>query len=187
MGYTTDFFGSFQLDKPLSIAQRDYLTMFSETRRMKRDASKIPTLTGKTKGRIFNDSTDDAKNVHCLDLLAKVGLDVGPEGAYYCGTGSYGQGEDSSVVDYNWPPTGQPGLWCQWVPTEDGTGIEWNGSEKFYEYVKWLEYIINHFLKPWGLTLNGEVEWQGEEREDRGMIIVKDNVVTTKKAKVTWE
>jgi hypothetical protein len=155
---------------------------------MKRDASKILVLTGKAKKHIFQtDGTENVKNESCLELLDKVGLDVGPEGAYYCGCGYAGQGEDESIVDFNIPATGQPGLWCQWVPTEDGTGIGWNGAEKFYNYVEWLDYLIKHFLKPWGLVLNGEVEWQGEDQGDVGKIIVKDNVVTTKKAKITWE
>ena len=30
--------------------------------------------------------------------------------------------------------TTYPGIWCQWVPTDDGKGIEWDGGEKFYNY-----------------------------------------------------
>lgn len=72
---------------------------------------------------------------------------------------------------------GFPGFWCDWVPTEDGTGLEHNGNEKFYNYVEWLEYIIEHFVKPWNLKLNGEIEWRGEEWEDTGTIYVEDNIV----------
>lgn len=71
-----------------------------------------------------------------------------------------------------------PGYYCQWVPTEDGIGIEWDGGEKFYEYVEWLEYIIKHFLEPKGYVLNGAVRYQGEEIGDVGRIEVKDNQVT---------
>jgi hypothetical protein len=53
--------------------------------------------------------------------------------------------------------------------------------------VEWLDYLIENFLEPWGIKVNGEVEWQGEERDDRGLIVVKDNEVTTKRPKVTWE
>ena len=35
------------------------------------------------------------------------------------------------VKDYNRPPQGQPGLWCDWTPTDDGSAIRWNGTEKF--------------------------------------------------------
>jgi hypothetical protein len=33
------------------------------------------------------------------------------------------------------------------------------------------------FLAPWGYVLNGEVEWQGEDEEDTGKILVVDNSV----------
>ncbi len=77
--------------------------------------------------------------------------------------------------------SGVPGYYCQWIPTKDGAAIEWDGNEKFYSYVEWLEYIIEHFLEPWQLTLNGEVVWQGEEIGDIGVIAVKDNMVTAQK------
>lgn len=70
-----------------------------------------------------------------------------------------------------------PGYYCQWVPTDDGMGIEWDGSEKFYQYVEWLEYIIKHFLAPKGYELNGAIRYQGEEIGDVGRIEVKKNVV----------
>lgn len=78
-----------------------------------------------------------------------------------------------------------PGIWCQWVPTHDGVGIEWDGMEKFYGYVEWLEYIIEHFLGPKGYVLNGVVRYQGEDIEDVGRIEVKDNVVTQTKLDAT--
>jgi hypothetical protein len=36
---------------------------------------------------------------------------------------------------------------------------------------------IHKFLKPNGYTLNGEVEYQGEDEMDSGMIVVKNNIV----------
>jgi hypothetical protein len=103
------------------------------------------------------------------------------------GKEDFGQGQDDSIVNYNTPPSGQPSLWCQWVPNENGTAIEWDGGEKFYEYVDWIEYLISNFLAPWGYVLNGEVEWSGEDRDDRGMIIIDNNIVTTKRAVVSYE
>lgn len=40
------------------------------------------------------------------------------------------------------------GVWCQWVPTSDGTALEWNGEEKFYEADGWMRYLIDQLLKP---------------------------------------
>lgn len=93
--------------------------------------------------------------------------------------GEGGNREDLGILDVNRRPNGQPGLWCQWVPNKKGTAIEWDGGEKFYYYVGWLEYIVKHFLGPWGYVLNGEVKWKGEERGDRGTIVVVNNVVST--------
>lgn len=123
MGYTTDFYGEFKLDKALTVAQKKELEDFAEER-------------------------------HGGNMDVHVGF---------------------------------PGFYCQWVPTVDGDGIEWDGNEKFYEYVEWLEYIIKHFIEPWGLKLNGEVEWQGESNDDRGLIVVVDNEVSTKTGRVVYE
>jgi hypothetical protein len=75
---------------------------------------------------------------------------------------------------------GFPGFWCDWVPTEDGEGIEWNGGEKFYDYEKWLQLIIDTYLTPWGIKLTGKVEYQGEEIGDHGTVsVVKGKVKKT--------
>ena len=47
--------------------------------------------------------------------------------------------------------------------------------------------LIEKFLKPWGYTLNGQVEWSGEESGDLGLLVVKDNVVSTRIGKVTYD
>jgi hypothetical protein len=168
MGYTTDFNGKFNLDKPLTPAHKNYLEKFAETRRMKRNRTKASQIEDIT--RIAAD------------------LPIGKEGAYFVGAkGMCGQDRDDSIVDYNTPPSGQPSLWCQWVPNNDGTAIEWDGGEKFYEYVDWIKYLIQHFIKPWGYTLNGEVEWFGESHDDRGLIVIDNNVVTTKTAVISYE
>lgn len=150
MGYDTEFRGGFELDKPLSPEHKEYLTKFSETRRFSKKAER------------FSDP-----------IREKVGLPYGSQGCY-----SLVDCED--VLDYNCPPEGQPVLWCHWVPNDDGTEIVWDEGEKFYGYVTWLEYLIAHFLKPWGYVLNGECDWRGEGFYDLGTIIVKDNVVISK-------
>lgn len=116
----------------------------------------------------------------------KVGL-LNKSDYYVDGDGYKGQDKDDSVLDYNAHPTGQPGLWCKWSPNEEGTEIEWNGVEKFYDYIEWIKYLIEHFLSPWSYVLNGKVEWFGEEPGDMGVIEIKDNVVKVKRAKITYE
>ena len=112
----------------------------------------------------------------------------GIEGEFFVdGTGYAGQDVDSTVSNGNQPPKTQPGLWCQWRPNDEGTEIEWDGGEKFYAYVEWLQYLIDNIFSPRGYTLNGEVEWYGEDSDDRGKIVVENNVVTTKKGTIVYE
>jgi hypothetical protein len=73
---------------------------------------------------------------------------------------------------------GTPGAWCQWEPNEEGTAILHDQGEKFYEYVAWMEYIVDKFLIPWGYIANGCISWDGEESDDDGIIDVINNVVT---------
>jgi len=91
-----------------------------------------------------------------------------------------GQDKDSSIIDYNSPPTTQPGLWCQWIPSKSKDAIEWDGNEKFYDYVEWIQYMINNFFSPWGYVLNGIVYWKGEDENDVGLINIKNNVLEVK-------
>lgn len=151
MGYTTEFVGEVDIVPPLNQEEIDFLNKFSTTRRMKR------------------------KN-----------------GPYFVdGSGFAEQGNDADVEEYNSPPDGQPGLWCQWVPTDGGNTIEWDGGEKFYHAAEWMEYIIDHFLKPGAVAAselpflqanhvcNGRIEAQGDDRDDRWLLKVINNVVTT--------
>ena len=71
----------------------------------------------------------------------------------------------------------RPPIYCQWKPTTDGSGIEWDGNEKFYAWREWLQYIVAHFLQPWGYELSGEVRWRGESEDDAGTIYAKANQI----------
>jgi len=135
----------------------------------------------------------------------------GNDGEYFAmDDGEHGQSKDKSIIEYNHPPGQvgygdtdfddiyeenkrrlaeglcQPGLWCQWELSDEET-LEWNQVEKFYEYTEWLKYLIKHFFEPWGIKLNGEIEWDGEDSEDFGKIVVKDNDVKELFGKITYE
>ena len=61
--------------------------------------------------------------------------------------------DDRAVVDiddYNTPPEGQPQLWCPWRPSCAGTClvVPDNGENKHYQATRWLQYLVDHFLKP---------------------------------------
>jgi hypothetical protein len=168
MGYTTDFVGSIEVSPALTDEHKEFIDTFAATRRMKRN----PDLAEKLSDKI----RENAK------------LPIGEEGANFVGgKGFAGQDHDDSVIEHNDPPKGQPSLWCQWVSSEDGDAIIWDGGEKFYYYTEWLEYIIENYLRPWGYTLNGEIEWCGEDYDDRGMIVVDDNDVSSRIGRVVYE
>ena len=102
------------------------------------------------------------------------------QGPYYVEDGNEG------VTNGNQPPEGQPGLWCNWVPSKCGTFIEWNEAEKFYESEEWMKYIIEHFLVPAGHICNGEIEANGEDPQDMWLLAVKDNVVSVAQGSISY-
>jgi len=193
MGYTTDFHGKLELSRTATEIEKQYINTFSGTRKMRRDVSKLMELYNGKHGYPHNDS---------IDSLTPEQI-YGNEGEYFAmDDGKSGQTNDTSIIDYNSAPGQnfddwkkltqqireglcQPGLWCQWVLTEDGNFLEWDGGEKFYYYTEWLQYMIKHFFQPWGILLNGKIEWEGEESDDVGVIIVEDNKVIVKESKIS--
>lgn len=110
------------------------------------------------------------------------------KGPYHVDAGGFmGQGHEPDIRDYNRPPAGQPSLWCGWEPTEDGTAIVWDGGEKFYSSVEWMQYLIDHFLRPGALAkeqlpflranhqVSGEIVAQGEDASDSWCLVVENN------------
>lgn len=153
MGYTTDFDGYITIDPPLSGHEISYLNDFAKTRRYQHN-----------KGPYYITSMDNLE-----------------------------------VVNINKAPEGQPGLWCQWEISSDGARIHWDGGEKFYHADEWMKYLINTFLTDrqkseyenmlradWRFhfftfdhTMNGTIEAQGEDNEDRWLLHVADSEVVT--------
>ena len=127
-------------------------------------------------------SDADRKFLTKLSQTRRMGRNLGPEygiqGEWYVdSTAPYGQDHDANIIDYNTPPATQPGLWCQWIPTADGSALVWDGGEKFYYYKEWMCYLIEKYLAPRGYTVNGNVTWQGEDPTDTGTISVVNNTV----------
>lgn len=157
MGYSTYFSGEFTVTPALTLEHAAYLRQFAKVRHVQRDAVECDKLP---------DPIRDAAE-----------LPVGRDGAFYVGgSGYYGQDDDTTITG-NGSPVGVPGYWCAWTPNDDGTAIEQDGSEKFYMWDDWLIYLVETFLKPWGYSIDGEVEWAGDEADDRGTIYAKGNRV----------
>lgn len=148
--------------------------------------------TTKFQGQINIDPPLNEQEIEFLNKFNNTRRMNRTKGPYYVdGKGLCGQDREGDIIDYNEPPKGQPGLWCQWIPNEDGTALVWDEDEKFYCSVEWMEYIIQHFLASNAKakkeldflqanhTLNGVIKAQGEDFNDRWKLIVTDNVVTT--------
>jgi len=152
-------------------------------------------------GKITIEPPLNIKEFKYLETFASTRRMNRKNGPYYLGTGNFGQAREADIIDYNSPPDDQPGLWCQWVPTEDGEGLEWDGGEKFYNATEWMQYLIDHFLGDdpiakkvdadfdflQGHTLNGTIYAQGEEPGDIWKIVVKDNVVKEVGASIVYD
>lgn len=104
-----------------------------------------------------------------------------------------------------------PDSYCQWIPHDAGTALEFDQEEKFYYASDWLAYLIDTFLKP-GARLqqdlarrspgyefapalehftfdhlcNGEIDAQGEDADDRWRLIVRDNIVSVQSGDVVF-
>jgi len=102
----------------------------------------------------------------------------GIEGEFFVmGKGVMGQDNDPTVIDGNHPPFTQPGLWLQWIISDDGTRLEWDEGEKFYAYVEWLAYLYKEILLPLGHTLSGHIKWRGEDFDDMGNVDVDGPII----------
>jgi len=138
-------------------------------------------------------------------------------GPYYAEpVGNHGQNHEEDVEDYNVPGFDQPGLWCHWVPADDGTVIVWDEGEKFYAAGEWMRYFIDTFVRP-GCELqrflageprsdgserwltdpsfehftfdhvcNGTIYADGESSDDFWKIVVTDNVVAVFDAEIVY-
>lgn len=72
-----------------------------------------------------------------------------PEGPYVVLSHPLADDESGGDVDVrNRLAPGEPGLWCPWTPTSDGSALVFDGVEKAYRSTEWLRYVIDTFLAP---------------------------------------
>ena len=173
MGYTTRFNGEFNLEFNDETKREDVITLvngLAGTRRMSRDMTKIK------------------------DILPKEPEAYGIEGEFFFPSkelgGFMGQNHDESVINSNRTPSTQPSLWLQWIIEDNEVGsyvLKWDEGEKFYEYVEWLEYLIESIFIPADVSVDGEVDWFGEDTDDNGTIFVKNNIVSTRTKSLQYD
>lgn len=155
MGYCTEFEGKVTFNKPLTPKFKEYVNAFCEMRQVKRNSEKIKELFPNWKKL-------------CYDGV------LGEEGQFFIGGTEF----DNSVIDGNNPPILIPSLWCHWHLNEKDE-LVWNGIEKFYNYKKWLAYLLFYFFEPNGYLGNGKFFYEGEDWEyDWGNLYVVNNAVS---------
>ena len=204
MGYTTDFDGSFKLSRPATAEEMGYINRIASTRRMQRDVTKLMELYKGEHGNPFAKDKTNADEVYGFkgEYFAKDDNDMGQSGDvsvidFNASSGEVAWGEfegdlnrwakrDEMQKAINADIIKQPGLWCQWE-LQDDTTLAWDGNEKFYNYIEWLQYLIVHFFKPWGINLNGECFWQGDDNSDMGKIEIIDNVINIYETEVEYK
>ena len=139
---------------------RNYLRKFCASRRMA--FNKIAILN----------RPDPFREAVCLSM--------GREGGYYVNNpddedGDIGAAHSLSVLDYNRPPLGQPSLHCGWTITK--SLLIWTWDKRSTKHFEWLEYLIDHFFKPWQYRVDGTVSWFNDVANNSGDIVVVNNEI----------
>jgi hypothetical protein len=90
-----------------------------------------------------------------------------------------GELQDFTDNDQQDPSLPGGGGYCTWR-LEDGSGSTLEPNYEGYNRYSdsWIQVLIDKFFQPWGLKVNGEVTWQGDESDDRGILKVEDNEVS---------
>lgn len=142
MGYCTWFTGHFKLDRQLAPHHLAYLQAFHKAEHVRWDVDLVK-----------NDPDP---------LREAVGLPHSENGCYFVGSGFkdeysyppwiYNRGAKTDPAYLGGVCPGMPHHLCDWRPSDDGTELE-AAADKFYGYIKWLQYILDHFLVPWGYVL----------------------------------
>ena len=75
-------------------------------------------------------------------------------------------------------PAGMPNPYCHWI-IDSKDRLVWDGHEEFSDCMEWLQYLINRFFQPDGLSISGEVICYGNEIMNGSFIIADHNILTT--------
>lgn len=142
-----DILGFFQLSRPLRPLEKTYLDSFVSIPHMKLDVAKLHQMAKGACGNPLH-RRKSRKDVY------------GVEGEYFVGDVRDYPGGEEALLDSSVPPSTQPSRWCHW--NLEGTKITWNGEEEFEKPIEWLQYLIKHFLDPWGIAVDGAVQWYGD-------------------------
>ena len=54
-------------------------------------------------------------------------------------------------------------VYMDWIISQNRKCLKWNGMEKFYGYVEYLQLLLDAIFIPLGYVLNGKIYYQGED------------------------
>lgn len=160
MGYDTNFSGELVMSRRLTEPEHEYLSAFLDTAHYARDTSKLEGIPD--------------------PLREAVGLPLGDQGCFFMGrdesVASYMiQYEDTLLEDYDYgPPVNLPDYGTDWYlgGLMDGRDVLRHEDGKSRGlYTDWLAWLVENILTPWGISLNGEVTWDGDDEGDMGRIV----------------
>lgn len=78
------------------------------------------------------------------------------------------------------------GTYIDYCLLEDFSGIEWNGSEKSYDMVDKLNFVLDEMRKEYPeFSLEWQLNAQWEDIDDRWILIMEDWVAVEKKVVIT--
>lgn len=173
MGYRTTFNGELLLSRNLTVAQFNFINKLGSTRRVKRDVSRLMEICKGKDGYPY--TTVEGNTPEEI---------YGVEGEFYVGNENY-----TSITHNNDTPSEQPSLYGDFVVEEHGENQVLVLNECGYagDAIKWVKYLIKNLFEPWSITLNGDIEWEGSERGDLGLIEVSNNVVEISDGEITYK
>lgn len=134
MGVTTDFIGHVDIAPALNDAEQAYLAAFTLSRRCRRDGGPY-AVPG-------NPAAEGLRPLTRFEI---------------------GQLDDAELAGeterVNEVAEGQPSFWCDWEICWSGCCLTYSGVEKFYGSTRWLEYLIDHFLRPDALAASSPLSY----------------------------
>lgn len=107
-------------------------------------------------------------------------LPLGDDAAFFVGHYSNGlQGRNPFIdkcLGFQIGPGGQPhcGI-CPWHLSQDATQLEPDNKGKTMMPMKWLGWIITHFLQPWNTNITGKIFLEDPCTSQEGAVIALNN------------
>lgn len=87
--------------------------------------------------------------------------------------------EDILDKDFDLPGKSYGHAWHSFHLNKEGTKLlPPEDSSKTYYWQETLQYLIDTWLTPMGIKLNGKLKWSGEESDDQGKVSIVDSVIT---------